>query len=91
MSVSKTLMEAKDFPGGTMDKNLPASAGDVGLIPGPGRFHMPRSLCSWAHELQQERPPQLEPCALQLEKACATAKTRQNQKERKEFLKFDGG
>ena len=26
-----------DFPGGTMDKNLTANAGDVGLIPGPGR------------------------------------------------------
>ena len=26
-----------------MDKNLPANAGDMGSIPGPGRFHMPRS------------------------------------------------
>ena len=32
-----------DFPGGTVDKDLPAHAGDMGLIPGPGRFHMPRS------------------------------------------------
>ena len=24
-----------DFPGGLVVKNLPASAGDVGLIPGP--------------------------------------------------------
>ena len=23
-----------DFPGGRMDKNLPANAGDVGLVPG---------------------------------------------------------
>ena len=29
-----------DFPGGTMDKNLPASAGDMGLIPDPGRSHV---------------------------------------------------
>ena len=29
------------FPGGTADRNLPASAGDLALIPGPGRFHMP--------------------------------------------------
>ena len=29
-----------DFPGGTMDKNLPAYAGDTGLIPGLGRSHM---------------------------------------------------
>ena len=26
-----------------MDKNLPASAGDLGLIPGPGRSHVPQS------------------------------------------------
>ena len=31
---------APDFPGGTMDKNPPANAEDIGLIPGPGRFHM---------------------------------------------------
>ena len=29
-----------DFPGGTVDKNLPANAEDVGSIPGPGRAHM---------------------------------------------------
>ena len=28
-----------DFPSGTVDKNPPASAGDMGSIPGPGRFH----------------------------------------------------
>ena len=27
-----------DFPGGTVVKNLPANAGDMGSIPGPGRF-----------------------------------------------------
>ena len=32
-----------DFPGGTVVKNLPANAGDVGSSPGPGRSHMPRS------------------------------------------------
>ena len=31
------------FPGGVMDKNLPAGAGDTSSIPGPGKFHMPRS------------------------------------------------
>ena len=31
------------FPGGAVDKNLPADAGDTGSIPGPGRSHMPRS------------------------------------------------
>ena len=29
-----------DFPGGAVDKNPPADAGNTGLIPGPGRFHM---------------------------------------------------
>ena len=29
-----------DVPGGTVDKNPPANAGDTGSIPGPGRFHM---------------------------------------------------
>ena len=32
-----------DFPGGTVVKNLPANAGDTGLIPGPGNSHMPQS------------------------------------------------
>ena len=32
-----------DFPGGTVDKNLPDNARDTGWIPGPGRFHTPRS------------------------------------------------
>ena len=32
-----------DFPCGTVDKNPPANAGDMGSIPDPGRFDMPRS------------------------------------------------
>ena len=32
-----------DFPGGAVVKNPPADAGDVGLIPGLGRSHMPQS------------------------------------------------
>ena len=31
----------EDFPGGTVDKNLSANAGDMSLIPGPGRLQMP--------------------------------------------------
>ena len=55
-----TLFILPDFPFGTVDKNPPADAGDRGLIPGPGRFHMPQSNqagvpqllspCSRAHE-----------------------------------------
>ena len=40
---SAKRMRRQDFPGGTVDKNPPANAGDEGLSPGPGRFHMPRS------------------------------------------------
>ena len=32
---------SRDFPIGTMDKNLPSSAGNTGSIPGSGRFHIP--------------------------------------------------
>ena len=31
-----------DFPGGPGIKQLPANAGDMDLIPGPGRFHTPQ-------------------------------------------------
>ena len=30
-------MSQRDFPGGSVVKNLPADAGDTGLIPGSGR------------------------------------------------------
>ena len=42
-SVLISKMKVQDFPGGTVVKNLSANAGDTGLIPGPGRSHMPRS------------------------------------------------
>ena len=32
-----------DFPGGSVDKSLPANAGDTGSIPALERFHMPLS------------------------------------------------
>ena len=35
--------KTKDIPDGAVDKNPPANAGDIGLIPGPGRFHMLQS------------------------------------------------
>ena len=33
----------RDFPGGAVDKNPLANAGDTGSIPAPGRSHMPQS------------------------------------------------
>ena len=32
-------LQLEDFPGGSVDKNSPASAKDTGSIPGLGRFH----------------------------------------------------
>ena len=32
----------KDFPGGPVVEKSPANTGDTGLMPGAGRFHMPR-------------------------------------------------
>ena len=34
--------EKVNFPGGPVVKNLPCNAGDTGLIPGPGVFHIPQ-------------------------------------------------
>ena len=36
-------MNSLDFPGGAVVKNPPASAGDTGSSPGPGRSHVPQS------------------------------------------------
>ena len=33
----------ENFPGGPVVKNPPASAGDMGSVPRPGRFHMLQS------------------------------------------------
>ena len=56
------LERKRDFPGGTVAKNLPAKAEDRGSSPGQGWSHMPwsnearapqlLSLCSRAHEPQ---------------------------------------
>ena len=32
-----------DFLGGPVVKSLPANTKDMGLVPGPGRSHMPQS------------------------------------------------
>ena len=36
----KNVKNICSFTGGPVVKNPPASAGDMGSIPGPGRFHM---------------------------------------------------
>ena len=35
--------QVQGFPGGTVVKNPPANAGDIGSSPGPGRSHMLQS------------------------------------------------
>ena len=61
------------FPGGLVVKNQPAHAGDMGLIPDPGRSQMPATekLIAGttttepeyprAQALQEEKPPQWKP------------------------------
>ena len=44
----------KDFPSGPVVTNPPTNAGDMGLIPGPRRFHMPRG--NKAHVLHLLKP-----------------------------------
>ena len=41
--IIRQKLNYRGFPGGAVDKNPPANAGDTGSIPGPGRSHMPRS------------------------------------------------
>ena len=56
-----TIKDRWDFPGGSVVENLPCNAGDMGLIPGLGRFHMPHPTPGvtkpmhhkyWAHALE---------------------------------------
>ena len=62
-SVYMILKVFLDFPGGPVVESLPASAGDIGTVTGPGGFHIPWG--NWACALQQEKPLQWEACALQ--------------------------
>ena len=51
-----TLKPSGDFPGGAVDKNLPASAGNTDSIPGLERFHK-----LWSNSARE--PQQLRLCA----------------------------
>ena len=39
----RQIKMGQDLPGGPVVKNPPANAGNTGLIPSPGRFHVSRS------------------------------------------------
>ena len=41
--IAASLKHIWDFTHGTVDKNLLANVGDMGFVPGLGRFHMPWS------------------------------------------------
>ena len=43
--------QSGDFPGGTVDTNLPDTAGDTGSIPGLGSIHIPWSIQAHAPRL----------------------------------------
>ena len=90
-----------------MVKNLPATAGDMGSIPDPGRFltlwgtgtDVPQllSLCFRVRALQQEKPlqeahaPQLERARSQQQRP-STAKNKSINKQTKELSRdFPGG
>ena len=53
--------QTRDFPGGPVVANLPASAGDVGSIPGLGGAHRLWSLCPRAKGLHLLKPECLNP------------------------------
>ena len=71
MEVSQILKTELGLPGGSVVKNLPANADDMGLIPDLQRFHVswsswasvPQllSLCSRAQEPQLQKSEHLEP------------------------------
>ena len=51
--------QQSDFPGGSVDKNLPANERDMGLIPGAGRF--PHAKEQQSSCVKTTEPARLEP------------------------------
>ena len=45
----------RDFASGAVEKCLPADTGDMGSVPGLGRFHVPGSSCSPAATATEPR------------------------------------
>ena len=43
-TISRVKRIIRDFSDGSRVNNLPGNAGDRGLIPDAGRFHMPQSI-----------------------------------------------
>ena len=53
--------QEEDFPGGTVDGNLPDNAGDTGSVPGPGRFYTQRNLSLITTTTKSQRAATTEP------------------------------
>ena len=54
-SIIHTLKGIRDFPGGTVVKNLPANAGDMGSIPGRGT-KSPQVTCHGQKKQNKKQP-----------------------------------
>ena len=67
-----------DFPAGPQVKNLPGNVGDIDLILGPGKFHVPQG--NWAHVPQLLKLTCLEPVL--------SNKRSHRQKKKKRILKL---
>ena len=63
-----------------MVKNLPTNAGDMGLSPGPGRSHVPRSNKACVPQLLSPRVTTAEPCATATEACMPRARAPQQEK-----------
>ena len=73
------------FPGGAVVKNPPANAGDAGLSPGLGKYHMPRTSEARAPQLlslrsRASKPQLLSPCATTTEAHAPRARALQQEK-----------
>ena len=64
MNCSPKKVQVRDFSGGPVVKNLPANAGNMGLIPGLGSPPATEQLEPWATTTE----PLPRDCALQQEK-----------------------
>ena len=67
--------EGQGFPGGSVVKDLPANAADMGLSPGPGRSHMPQSNKARVPQLLSLHSRAHEPQLLSLHAAATEAHT----------------
>ena len=81
----KVKTEEQDFPGSPVVKNPAVNTGDAGLIPGPGRSHMPQTNEACAPQLVSKHsrahaPPLLSPRATAIEAQSPRARAPRQEK-----------